>query len=123
MSGIAPLSSCVYTDVIMMLVTTHCLLTRCNCFWVMAGTTSISFRGPTFWSRIVLPASVFVALLVLAGIAALVARKMLSPADKDAPGFSLHELKEMHRRGQLTDVEYRSARDSLIANMTTDRNE
>ncbi|NOG55493.1 MAG: hypothetical protein HND57_14430 [Planctomycetes bacterium] len=51
------------------------------------------------------------------------ARKMLARPDTDDPGFTLHELKEMHQAGTLSDVEYRAARDALIANMTTNQDE
>ncbi len=65
-------------------------------------------------------AGLIAAAAILMGIVSLAIRKrMLTPDEPDAGGgmgFTLSDLREMHRRGELTDEEFDQAKRRLIAN-------
>ena len=67
------------------------------------------------------------ALVVLVIIGAVVItwlRRRLYPRDRDASGnrsgFTLHELRELHRNGELSDEEFEHARSAMLASFGVD---
>lgn len=54
---------------------------------------------------------------IVGGVVIIRVRRALRDPD-EAPGgvgFTLHDLRSMHARGEMTDVEFRAARDAMIA--------
>lgn len=68
-----------------------------------------SLEGFLIWSGILVGVLV-VGIMIVARV-----RRMLEPEDEDTPdGFTLHGLRELRARGQLTDAEFEHARTALI---------
>lgn len=56
-----------------------------------------------------------IALLVVMGIAIAMLRKRMSPLDPPmAGGFSLGDLRELHRKGKMTDAEFEAAKNLVL---------
>jgi hypothetical protein len=57
--------------------------------------------------------------VVIAGYATVLwVRRKLRPADEPpVPGFTLEDLRQMHRKGQLTDEEFERARSRMAASL------
>ncbi|MFK7960128.1 MAG: hypothetical protein AB8G96_06345 [Phycisphaerales bacterium] len=58
-----------------------------------------------------------VVIAVVGGVVIVRVRRALRDPE-EAPGgvgFTLHDLRTMHARGEMTDVEFRAARDAMIA--------
>lgn len=66
---------------------------------------------------------IFPLLLILAGIVIAVVivgvllKRWWRRPDEQPVGFSLSDLREMHAAGDLTDVEFRSARDAMVSSL------
>ena len=67
---------------------------------------------------IVIWSFVLMAVVVAGYVAVMWVRRVMRPPDEPAvPGFSLDELRQMHREGQLTDEEFERARKSMAAGL------
>lgn len=62
---------------------------------------------------------IFLLIVVLAAAYAVIwlRRRLWSQEDADLPstGFSLGDLKQLHRQGKITDQEFQTARDKVVA--------
>ncbi len=66
-------------------------------------------------------ALVTLALFVVLGFGVLIyRRRYLSPRSEQSEGFSLEDIRQMHRSGQLSDEEYDRMRRALIGMATRD---
>lgn len=78
----------------------------------MTTLAASSLAGVIAWSAALL------ALLAIGLVAALRLKRRLNSADDEvlapAAGFSLSDLRQMHRAGQLTDEEFAKARDKVV---------
>lgn len=52
--------------------------------------------------------------IVLGGIAIWLRKKTSSPISNSSQGYTLQELRRMHREGELTDEEFQKAREVMI---------
>lgn len=68
------------------------------------------------YGRILLWCLVLAVVAIAGFLVATWARKRLRPTDEpQASGFSLDELRRLHKSGQLSDVEYERARSKVVA--------
>lgn len=73
-------------------------------------------------SEVILWCAILLAILVAFTFAAFIARRFLLNRDpKQARGFDMNDLSEMHDRGKLTDEEYRALRRSAARTWTTNK--
>lgn len=82
-----------------------------------AGAAGPASRGPGGVFSDVAPWLAILGLLVIVGGVVLLHLRRRLGRDESAPptGFTLHELREMHARGELTDEEFERARTALLA--------
>jgi hypothetical protein len=64
-----------------------------------------------FWS------AVLIALVVVAFLAYVQFKRWMSDSapTSSSPGFTLSDLRQMHREGKMTDEEYQQARDKMVS--------
>lgn len=63
---------------------------------------------------------VLVGLILAGGVLILILRRRLHDADSAAsPGFTLHELRQLHAAGELTDDEFERAKAQMIGSVKT----
>lgn len=88
----------------------------------IGGRTAAAPAGNSALSRLIVPAVIVIVLAaVLLALLGLV-RRRLRPSQEDAAarlmrGFTLDDLRQMKRDGQLTDVEFERAKAKLVASM------
>ena len=59
------------------------------------------------------------ALIVVGGVVLFIVRRSIhSNNELSRDGFSLHDLRELHRTGQLNDKEYEQAKKALVGHIT-----
>ena len=65
------------------------------------------------------------AFVIVGGIVLSVVRRQMMTKDEDVPGtgFTLHDLRQLHARGDLTDVEFKTAKAALIERIRDDESE
>ena len=81
--------------------------------------SSVRAAGPaagTGFSDVAIWLAVLGLLVIVGGVVLLHLRRRMG-RDESAPptGFTLHDLREMHARGELTDEEFQRARTALLA--------
>ena len=81
--------------------------------------SSVLAAGPasgTGFSDVAIWLAVLGLLVIVGGVVLLHLRRRMG-RDESAPptGFTLHDLREMHARGELTDEEFQRARTALLA--------
>ncbi len=55
-------------------------------------------------------------LVIVGGVIILLARRLLNDTSSSKqPGFTLHELRTLHAKGELTDEQFDRAREAMIA--------
>ena len=71
-------------------------------------------RSSNLWD--VLPwLGVLMIVAIVGGVIILIARRMASESSESAAvGFTLHDLRQLHAAGELSDEEFARARDSMI---------
>ena len=72
------------------------------------------------WNDMLLWSSLLAGMVIFLGLVAALVRRWLNKQGEDdtlgnPTGFSLHELKQMRDSGQLSEDEYETAREKLIA--------
>jgi hypothetical protein len=70
-----------------------------------------------FTERVLTWSVVLLGLLALAAVVVALLRRLNvgESMESDAPPFSLHDLRKLHREGKLTDEEFQRARSAMIA--------
>ncbi len=61
--------------------------------------------------------ALLVGIVILGIAAAAIVRRWLRRSDDPSEGFSLSDLREMHAAGDLTDIEFRAAREAMVARL------
>ncbi len=57
-------------------------------------------------------------LVIVGGVIIMLARRLLNDTSSSTqPGFTLHELRTLHTKGELTDEEFDRAREAMIARL------
>lgn len=81
-------------------------------FGLIAASTEESYSRVVLWSVVLIGA-------LLAGFAlvAWMKRRLNQPDEQVSPGFSLADLRDLHRKGQLSTEEYDRARSKLVASI------
>ncbi len=60
----------------------------------------------------------FMGLVIVGGVIIMLARRLLNDTSSSVrPGFTLHELRTLHAKGELTDEEFDRAREAMIARL------
>ncbi len=58
----------------------------------------------------------FMGLVIVGGVIIMLARRLLNDTSASPrPGFTLHELRTLHTKGELTDEQFERARETMIA--------
>ncbi len=58
----------------------------------------------------------FMGLVIVGGVIIMLARRLLNDTSSSTqPGFTLHELRTPHTKGELTDEQFERAREAMIA--------
>ncbi len=58
----------------------------------------------------------FMGLVIVGGVIIMLARRLLNDTSSSTqPGFTLHDLRTLHTKGELTDEEFERAREAMIA--------
>ncbi len=58
----------------------------------------------------------FMGLVIVGGVIIMLARRVLNTTSSSTqPGFTLHDLRTLHTKGELTDEEFERAREAMIA--------
>ncbi len=57
-------------------------------------------------------------LVIVGGVIIMLARRLLNDSSSSTqPGFTLHELRTLHTKGELTDEQFERAREAMIARL------
>lgn len=73
-------------------------------------------EGP--WSDIFIWSAILIGLVMVGSVLAVIARRNLSKKEtKQAEGFTLHELRQLHAEGRISDEEFENAREALISSV------
>ena len=59
----------------------------------------------------------FMGLVIVGGVIIMLARRLLNTSSRTQPGFTLHDLRTLHTKGELTDEEFERAREAMIARL------
>jgi hypothetical protein len=69
------------------------------------------YRGILWWA-----VGIIILMIVIAAPVILWMRRRLAPGEESrGPGFTLADLREMHKKGQMSDEEFERAKSKLLA--------
>ncbi len=58
----------------------------------------------------------FMGLVIVGGVIIMLARRLLNDTSSSTqPGFTLHDLRALHAKGELTDEQFERAREAMIS--------
>ena len=77
--------------------------------------------GLALFRSIIVPLLGLVVVLVVGWLAVAAVRRWMRPTDSESGGFTLDELRRMHRTGEMTDDEYARAREAMIGRVRAPR--
>ena len=63
-----------------------------------------------------------IGVIIAGGVIIFVARRYINTGDDSAPGgFTLHDLREMHKAGEISDEEFTRAKAQMIGRLAADK--
>lgn len=79
--------------------------------------------GLALFRSVIVPLLGLVVAIVVGWFAVAAVRRWMRPSDSDSGGFTLEQLRRMHRSGEMSDEEFTRAREAIIGRVRPSRSD